>query len=65
VEIEPAETVAETAEGIAPKVGIAIAPELRTETRDDPLLGARTDVVVREPIIEEVTPIYLAPMLEA
>jgi hypothetical protein len=46
-------------------VGIAIAPELRTETRDDPLLGARTDVVVREPIVEEVTPIYLAPMLEA
>jgi hypothetical protein len=61
VETKPAEPVAKTAEGTALGLGTTVAPELRTETRVDPLLGARTDVVVREPIIEEATPIRSAP----
>jgi hypothetical protein len=64
-ETQPVEPVVETMEGIAPRLGTAVAPWLKMEMRVNPLLGASTDVVVREPIIEEVKPIRSAPMPEA
>jgi hypothetical protein len=59
VETEPAGPVAKTTEGT---LGTTVAPELKMETRIDPLPGESTDVVVREPIIEEAMPIHSAPM---
>jgi hypothetical protein len=64
VEMEPAEPVAETAEGTTPELGTTVAPEMRMKTRVYPLPRASTDVVVRETIIEEVAPIRSAPMPE-
>jgi hypothetical protein len=41
-----------------------VAPEVRVETRVDPLLRASTDIVVGEPVIEEVALIRSTPMSE-
>jgi hypothetical protein len=65
VEMEPAELVAKTTEGSALEMGTTVAPELRVERQVDPLPGADTDIVIREPIIEEVVSIRSAPMPEA
>jgi hypothetical protein len=35
---------------------------VRVETQVDPLPGASTNVVIREPVIEEAVPILSAPM---
>jgi hypothetical protein len=65
VEMESTTPVAETAVEATPGLGTTVAPEVRVETRVCPLRGASTDVVVREPVIEEAVLIRLAPMSEA
>jgi hypothetical protein len=47
-------------EGTNPKLGTAVAPEERVETHVD--LLPSTDVVMRDPEIEEAAPIRSAPM---
>jgi hypothetical protein len=42
VEMKPVEPVAEMIGGTAPKLGTTIAPEMRVETRVDPLPEAST-----------------------
>jgi hypothetical protein len=64
VEMEPTAPMAETVVEAAPGLGTTVAPEVRVEKRVDPLPGASTDVVIREPVIEEVVPIRLTPMSE-
>jgi hypothetical protein len=64
VEAEPTEPIAEAIEREARELGTTTVPEVRVEKRVDPLLGASTDVVVREPVIEEDAPIRSAPMSE-
>jgi hypothetical protein len=59
---EPTTPVAAAIEGAAPELGTATTPEVRVETQVDPLPGASTNVVIREPVIEEAVPILSAPM---
>jgi hypothetical protein len=54
--------VAETTEGITPRLENAVAPKVRVGTRVDPLPGASTGAVIREPMIEEPATICSAPM---
>jgi hypothetical protein len=65
VETKPTEPDAETATRTTPELRATVTPELSAETQVDPLPGASTNVVVREPIIEEAAPIYSAPMPKA
>jgi hypothetical protein len=44
---------------------VLVAPEPTEEVRDDPLLEASMDVVVRSPEIQDGEPIRSAPMSEA
>jgi hypothetical protein len=62
VEAEPTAPVAATIEGATPELGTATTLEVRVETQVDPLPGASTNVVIREPVIEEAVPIRSAPM---
>jgi hypothetical protein len=64
MEAEPTSLVAEATEGVAPELGTIVGLEVRVETRVDPLLGASTDIVVGEPVIEEVALIRSTPMSE-
>jgi hypothetical protein len=65
MEAEPTTPVAGAIEGATLERGIAVAPEVRVETHVDLLPGMSTDVVVREPEIEEAAPIRSAPMSKA
>jgi hypothetical protein len=65
VETEPAASAAKVDQGAAPELGTTVALEMRVETRVDPLSGTSTDVVVREPEIEETASIRAAPMAGA
>jgi hypothetical protein len=49
----------------APKLGIAVAPDVGVDVHVDSLPGMSTDVVVCKPKIEEAALIRSAPMLEA
>jgi hypothetical protein len=65
VEAEPLALATGVTEGTTPELGTAIASEVRVETRVVSLPRTSTDVVVREPEIEEAMLILSAPMSEA
>jgi hypothetical protein len=65
VEVEPSTPATGVTEGTTPMLGIAVAPVVRLEAHVDFLPGMSTEVVVREPEIEEVAPIRSVPMSEA
>jgi hypothetical protein len=62
---EPSTPATAVAEGTAPELTAAIAPEVRVETHVDSHLGTSTEVVVCEPEDQEVTLIRSTPMSEA
>jgi hypothetical protein len=64
-ETEVAVSVAGATEGTAPEPKAAVAPKIVVGAHDDALSGASTEVVVREPGIQDVAPICSAPMAEA
>jgi hypothetical protein len=51
--------------GTAPKLGAAAAPEVVVETHVDAHPGTSTEVVMREPEVQEAALIRSAPMSEA
>jgi hypothetical protein len=64
MEMMATEPVAKAATTTAPGLGTTIAPELSAEARVDPYPEASTEVVVREVMIEDATPLRSVPMLE-
>jgi hypothetical protein len=64
VEAEPIAPAAAVTEGAGPKLETTTIPEVRLETRSNPLPRTSTDVVVSEPVIEEAASIRSAPMSE-
>jgi hypothetical protein len=52
-------------EGVPTEPEVPVAPEPTEEVHDDALLEASMDVVMRSPKIQDVEPIFSAPMSEA
>jgi hypothetical protein len=63
--VEPSSSATAVTEGTTRELGAAIAPEVRLETHVESHLGTSTEVVVREPEVQEAAPIRSAPMSEA
>jgi hypothetical protein len=59
---EPSAPATGLMDGTTPELGAGVAPEFRVETQVDAHLEMSTEVVMREPEVQEATPIRSAPM---